>query len=88
MISIICCLKDTGMPIKQIKSFIDWQMTGDSTLHKRNDMLIEHQKFVIQQIENLQKNLSLMEEILNNSNVQYFALRRPLTCEPNLINRW
>lgn len=29
-----------------------------------------------------------MEEILNNSNIEYFALGRPLTCEPDLINRW
>lgn len=34
------------------------------------------------------RHLDLMEEILNESNIEYFALGRPLTCEPNLINRW
>jgi NADH:flavin oxidoreductases, Old Yellow Enzyme family len=34
------------------------------------------------------RHIDLMEEILNNSNIEYFALGRPLTCEPNLINRW
>ena len=29
-----------------------------------------------------------MNEILNDSNISYFSLSRPLTCEPNLINRW
>lgn len=30
-LSIIECLKKTGMPIKEIKNFIDWCMEGDST---------------------------------------------------------
>lgn len=34
------------------------------------------------------RHIDLMEEILSNSNVEYFALGRPLTCEPDLINRW
>ncbi len=25
ILSLICCLKNTGMPIKEIKQFIDWQ---------------------------------------------------------------
>lgn len=29
-----------------------------------------------------------MEEILNESNIQYFSLARPLNSEPDLINRW
>ena len=29
-----------------------------------------------------------MEEILNNSNIEYFSLARPLTAEPDLINKW
>jgi 2,4-dienoyl-CoA reductase-like NADH-dependent reductase (Old Yellow Enzyme family) len=34
------------------------------------------------------RHIELMEEILNNSNIEYFALGRPLTCEPDLVNRW
>lgn len=34
------------------------------------------------------RSIEHMEDILNNSNIQYFSLSRPLTCEPNLINRW
>ena len=34
------------------------------------------------------RSLSLMEDILNNSKIQYFSLSRPFLREPNLINRW
>ncbi|MGL5655927.1 MAG: NADH:flavin oxidoreductase [Fusobacteriaceae bacterium] len=34
------------------------------------------------------RSIEVMNEILNDSNISYFSLSRPLTCEPNLINRW
>lgn len=34
------------------------------------------------------KNFSLMEEILNTTNIEYFSLSRTLISEPDLINKW
>lgn len=34
------------------------------------------------------RHLDVMEDLLSNSNIQYFSLSRPLTAEPDLINRW
>lgn len=34
------------------------------------------------------RSLSLMEDILNNSKIQYASLSRPFLREPDLINRW
>ncbi|MGL5312560.1 MAG: NADH:flavin oxidoreductase, partial [Peptostreptococcaceae bacterium] len=34
------------------------------------------------------RNLDVMEELLNHNNIEYFSLARPLTAEPDLINRW
>lgn len=34
------------------------------------------------------RHLDVMEDLLNNTNIQYFTLSRPLTAEPDLINRW
>lgn len=65
MLSLICCLKNTGMPIKEIKHFIDWQNAGNDTLHERNLMLIDHKKNVLKQIEDLQKYLRLIERKLD-----------------------
>jgi DNA-binding transcriptional MerR regulator len=56
-LGIICCLKNTGMPIKQIGIFIQWCMDGDGTLEDRRQMLVEHRQAVIRQIDELQQNL-------------------------------
>ncbi|MPQ30431.1 NADH:flavin oxidoreductase [Clostridium estertheticum] len=34
------------------------------------------------------KNIDLMNEILNTTQIQYFSLSRTLLCEPDLINKW
>ncbi|MFC0560514.1 MerR family transcriptional regulator [Halalkalibacter alkalisediminis] len=58
---VIECLKSTGMPIKEIKSFIDWCSEGDSTLQKRYDMFMERKSFVEAQMEELKKTMELVE---------------------------
>lgn len=47
MLALISCLKSTGMPIKEIKKFIDWQNEGNNTLHDRNDMFLKHKEDVL-----------------------------------------
>lgn len=54
---LICCLKNTGMPLKQIKKYIQWCFAGETTLENRRKMLIEHRQEVIKQISELQHNL-------------------------------
>ena len=60
-LSVICCLKNTGMPIKQIKQYIDWCLDGDETLEARKQMLIEHRRDVLQQINVLKHNLEKID---------------------------
>ncbi|WP_070000588.1 MerR family transcriptional regulator [Cellulosilyticum sp. I15G10I2] len=56
-IGLICCLKNTGMSIKQIKDFVELSIKGNETLKKRCDMLIAHKKSVETQIEEMQDHL-------------------------------
>ncbi|ABS39885.1 MerR family transcriptional regulator [Clostridium botulinum] len=65
MLSLICCLKNTGMPIKEIKQFTDWQNEGNHTLHDRNDMLVKHKEDILKQIEDLKKHLRLIDRKLD-----------------------
>ncbi len=65
MLHLICCLKNTGMPVKEIKQFTDWQNEGNRTLHTRNDMLISHKEDVLKQIEDLKRNLLLIDQKLD-----------------------
>jgi DNA-binding transcriptional MerR regulator len=56
-LGLICCLKNTGMSIKQIKSFVELCIEGDGTLKQRCDMLKEHKKTVETQIEEMHRHL-------------------------------
>ena len=44
---LIECLKATGMPIRDIKQFIDWCLEGDATLPQRRDMFRERRRAVL-----------------------------------------
>jgi DNA-binding transcriptional MerR regulator len=56
-LAVINCLKATGMPIKEIKIFMDWCVQGDSTLKERYNMFLERKSAVQNQIEELEKAL-------------------------------
>lgn len=56
-LGLVCCLKNTGMSIKQIKDFVELSMQGGETLKERCDMLKEHKKNVETQIEEMQMHL-------------------------------
>ena len=60
-LKIIECLKTTGMPIKEIKHFIDWCSDGDSTLQNRFDMFMERKAIVTAQMEELKKTMEVIE---------------------------
>lgn len=60
-LKIIECLKSTGMPIKEIKSFIDWCSEGDATLQQRFDMFMERKATVEAQMEELRKTMEVIE---------------------------
>lgn len=60
-LKIIECLKTTGMPIKEIKHFIDWCSDGDSTLQNRFDMFMERKAIVNAQMEELKKTMEVIE---------------------------
>jgi len=60
-LKIIECLKSTGMPIKEIKHFIDWCSDGDVTLQKRYNMFMERKATVETQMAELKKTLELID---------------------------
>ncbi len=55
---LIHCLKASGMPIKEIKQFLDWQQEGDSTLEKRRNLFYQRKAIIEQQIADLEKTLN------------------------------
>lgn len=61
-LEIILCLKNTGMPIKDIKQFVDWSMDGDGTLPQRLEMMKQQEINVLHQIRDTEENLIKIQE--------------------------
>lgn len=60
-VKVIECLKATGMPIKDIKTFLDWCQEGDSSLANRRDMFYERLEEVKKQMEVLQHTMNTIK---------------------------
>lgn len=56
-LTIITCLKQTGMPVKQIREFIELCQKGESTVGKRLDLFRKQKKNIEDQITLLNKHL-------------------------------
>lgn len=50
-ISLITCLKKTGMPLKAIKEYVALTARGDRTVAKRLDLMRRHSREVARQLE-------------------------------------
>ncbi len=70
-LGLICCLKNTGMSIKQIKDFVELSMQGGKTLKQRCDMLIKHKKDVEIQIDEMHKHLLKVAHKIEYFTAQY-----------------
>ncbi|WP_149094400.1 MerR family transcriptional regulator [Paenibacillus terrae] len=57
LLETVICLKNTHMPISNIKQYIDWIVEGDCTLELRLEMMKIHKQAVLDEI-------SLMTESL------------------------
>ena len=60
-LAIIECLKETGMPLKGIRQYIEWFREGDATLSQRLEMFKQQQNKVLMQIEQFKKFLQKID---------------------------
>ena len=58
---LIECLKATGMPIKDIRRFIQCTIEGDGTIDERLNILTAQRQSVINQIAELERHLELID---------------------------
>lgn len=75
--SIIECLKETGMPIKEIKKFVDWCREGDSTIEQRLELIDRQRDAVIEQMKELEQTL----DTLNYKKWYYETAKEAGTCK-------
>ena len=59
-ITIIVCLKTSGMQLKEIKEFMKWCSQGEKTIDKRLEMFNKQETNILNQIETLKESLDLI----------------------------
>ena len=75
-LTIIDCLKKAGLPIKDIKTFIDWCMEGDSTIDPRLELINARREIVMAQIKEMEHTL----QVLNYKQWYYETAKKAGTC--------
>jgi MerR family transcriptional regulator, aldehyde-responsive regulator len=79
-IGLICCLRDTGMPVAEIKRYVDLCMKGDETVLTRRQIIQNQKIFIEKQIEEMKVHL----EKVNNKLKHYDSLlnSNETACDP------
>ena len=61
MLALLSCLKNTGMPLKQIHRYVDMVQEGDETIPERYALIKEQRRFILGQMEQLKYYLSELD---------------------------
>ncbi|WP_059049752.1 MerR family transcriptional regulator [Paenibacillus senegalimassiliensis] len=56
------CLKQTGLPIENIKTYVDLCLEGDSTVPQRFAMMMEYREAALVQLEEAKQRVAHLEE--------------------------
>ncbi|GCE45330.1 MerR family transcriptional regulator [Thermosporothrix hazakensis] len=61
-LTFLMCLRSTGMPIRQMKQYMDLKKKGAGTEQERLDLLLLHRKHVLDHMHELENNLHKIEK--------------------------
>lgn len=64
-LNLICCLKNTGMPLQEISRFLELTRKGDRTLKERVELLRAHREIVRDQMKETKKYLDKVTQKLD-----------------------
>ena len=67
-LTMICCLKNTGMSLQDIARFMELTREGDQTLRQRCELLKRHRERVLERMEEMQRHLEKV-----SCKVEYFS---------------
>lgn len=61
LVRMLICLKHTGMPIREIKEYMDLCQKGDCTLEQRHNIILKQKDLLEEKICSLQRNLEVLK---------------------------
>jgi len=56
------CLKQSGMPIEAIKTYVDLCLEGDTTIPQRYKLIMEHKDAALAKLEEARRHVAHLEE--------------------------
>lgn len=60
-LKIIECMKKAGMPIKDIKNYIELALEGDTTIHKRLELFQKQKQLMQEKMKSMQHTLDVLD---------------------------
>jgi len=60
-VKVLCCLRDTGMSIEQLRQYCKLGKQGDHTQPERMELLIQHKDIVLNQIATMNESIKLID---------------------------
>ena len=60
-LKVLNCLKTTGMPIREIRRYVELAEKGDETLEERFSIILKQKENILSQIDTLNKQLKVIE---------------------------
>ena len=58
---VLYCLKNTNMPIKKIREYVELAKLGDESLEKRYELILEQRKMIIDEIARFEEYLKQID---------------------------
>ncbi len=59
-IHLICCLRNSGMPLQEIKEFMQMCLQGAELLEERKALLVKHRTRILNEVKNLENSLGII----------------------------
>jgi len=79
-IKLICCLRNSGMPLQEIKEFMQMCLRGNDLLEERKAMLLKHHSRIQDEIKSLENSLSIINyKIEHNKEIGIFHIDKVQT---------
>lgn len=78
------CLKQTGLPIENIKTYVDLCLEGDSTVPQRFEMMMEYREAALVQLEEAKRRVAHLEEKAR----QYQAIMEGISPDTTNPAKW
>ncbi|MDD2968261.1 MAG: MerR family transcriptional regulator [Lachnospiraceae bacterium] len=60
-IQLVCCLRNSGMPLQEIKEFMQMCLKGKESFEERKRLLIQHKEKILNDMKNLEKSLTTIQ---------------------------